>query len=165
MSVPEPRGRVGRFLRRSAKELALDARGDVVELGALAPGVYPAAVRSLQRLEDPAEVGSVRGADTICSVGSLWRAEWTADRIEALVAALRADGLLLFAEPVAVVGVSGRVQRVVGPVSVRTLGVAFDRPLVDDLRRSGLVVTSVVRTSLDPVGRVRTVAVGRAVRR
>lgn len=165
MPVPEPRGRVGRFLRRSATELALDARGDVLALGPLASGAYPPAVRSVQSLEDAAEVGSVERFDTICSIGSLWRAEWTPERFEALVGALRVGGCLLFAEPVAVLGMSGRVQRVIGPLALRTTGVAFDRPLVDDLRRAGLVTTSVVRTSFDPVGRVRTVAVGRAVRR
>lgn len=165
-AVPARRtGRVDRFLDSAAAELARDARGDVLELGLAAVDVDPPRVRRVQRVDAATDLSSVGEVDTIVSVAALAFPHWTPSRLESLTRRLRPGGRVLFVEPVAVAGVSGAVQRVVRPLLRARYGLPFERTVVDELRAVGLVPTSVVRTSIDPVGRVRTFITGVACRR
>jgi hypothetical protein len=135
------------------------AQGEVLELGWRTERRYPSAVTGVRCLDgDPGGAGGGAQVDTIVSVCELWRPAWTTGRLRALFERLRPAGRLLVVEPVAVVGLSGRVQRLARPLTVALSGVAFDRDLPAEVRCAGLVPTTVVRTSIDPVGRVRTVA-------
>lgn len=159
------RGPLGRALADALASLVPIAEGEVAELGPALPRRYPPAVSSVKALEGPADLQALEALDTIVSVCELWRRCWGPPELEDLTNRLRPGGRLLLVEPIAVVGVSGRVQRVARPLTLARHGLAFDRDLVGELRSAGLITTSVVRTSVDPVGRVRTVVAATLARR
>jgi hypothetical protein len=159
-----PRGRLGRAVAVAAASQRARAAGVVLEVGDTPSGAYPDAVTEVRRIDGPEGLASAGPVDAVVSVCELWRPVWTRERLEVLAGLLPDEGRLLFVEPVAVTGLSGRAQRVVAPVLRRVHGIGFDRRLLDDLRVAGLVPTSVDRASIDRVGRVRTIVTGVAHR-
>ena len=160
-----PDGRLGAVLGDAAVALAARATGTVLQIGLDVDLPYPASVSAVERLDGrplPHEEGRF---DTIVSVAEVWRAEWSSEELARLVAHLKPNARLLFAEPVAVVGPSGRVQQVLDPVLRRCHGLGFRRDVPAALRTTGLVTIAVRRLSTDRWGRVRTIAVGVAQRR
>jgi hypothetical protein len=160
-----PTGKLGSAVVDATASLADLADGDVVDLGLAVPRRYPPGVRSVRALAGPGQADSLEPCDTVVSVLALWHPSWTAERLAALAGRLRPGGSVLFVEPVAVVGPSGWLQRLVTPLTRWRYGLAFDRRVPDDLRAAGLTLTTLERTTVDRRGRVRTLAVGVAQRR
>lgn len=161
-----PTGRVDRIVSRWAAALALDACGEVCELGRDAPRRYGPHVAHVRRVAGPAEAATMAPVDTVLAVCELWRDRWGRRELEALAGRLRPGGRLLFVEPVAVTGVSGVVQRLLEVVVPRrSRPPRFCGVVTDDLRAAGLTPIRVERVSADRVGRVRSFVVGEAIRR
>lgn len=153
------------MLADAAAGLAAGATGDILQLGLDVALPYSPSVRVVERLDGQGLCSGEPRFDAIVSVAEVWRPEWTRDDLSHLAAQLRPGGRLLFAEPVSVVGPSGRVQRVLDPVLRRRHGLGFVRDVPAALRDAGLVTVAVRRMTPDRWGRVRTLAVGAAQRR
>ena len=161
-----PTGRVDRVVSRWAAELALDACGEVCELGRTAPRRYGPQVARVRHLAGPDQCQGMAPVDTVLAVCELWRARWGPEQLAVLTGRLHPGGRLLFVEPVAVTGASGMVQRLLDLVLPRrSRRLRFCRVITDDLRAVGLTPIRVERVSVDRVGRVRSFVVGEAVRR
>jgi hypothetical protein len=156
--------RVDLLVRDLAAELALEARGEVCELGWSAPRRYGPAVAHVRHLTRPGDAAAMAPVDTVLAVCELWRERWGADELAALAGRLRPGGRLLFVEPVAVTGASGVVQRLVDAlVPGRWRRLRYRRAITDELRAAGLTPVRIDRISADRAGRVRCFVVGEAV--
>lgn len=142
-------------VRARRRALARRGRGRVLDLGgadahrslwSTVPAVESVTV--LDGATDPQLSGLATGAeryDTIVSVFQLAAASELATTLRRLRAVLADDGELHFLEPARLVGVGGRVQRLIAPPLGLMTGWRADRDVPMALRDAQLSVTDVQR--------------------
>lgn len=160
-------------MRSRRRALVRHGRGRVLDLGGAdahrslwssVPTVESVTV--LEGASDPALSGLARGTerfDTIVSVFQLAAASELTTTLRRLRGVLAHDGELLFLEPARLVGVAGRVQRLVGPPLGLVAGWRPDRDVPMALRDAQLSVIDVRRHRVPTVQWwLRQVVEGRA---
>jgi SAM-dependent methyltransferase len=98
--------------------------------------------------------------DTVISVLQLSRDDDLTAALRAVRELLAPDGRLLFLEPTAELGFTGRVQHLLGPTTRFTSGRRPDRDITGSARAAGLVVTDCERLTMPTLWPFRAFAKG-----
>ncbi len=106
--------------------------------------------------------GAASQARTIVFIAELCQPRWQGAALTQLVDSLPRDGRVLFAEPVAGLGLGRLAQRATSRISQKRWGYTFERDIPAELRATELTVTSVDRIFVEPAPTVFTFAAGDA---